>query len=56
VTLEIRFAEDGPGGGGVPEVYYVSKPRGIAGRVSLLPLQSTSTSFPVLLVCRYARY
>jgi hypothetical protein len=25
VTLEIRFAEDGPGGGGVPEVYYVSR-------------------------------
>lgn len=27
VTLEIRFAEDGPGGGGVPEVYYVSRAR-----------------------------
>jgi hypothetical protein len=25
VTLEIRLAEDGPGGGGVPEVYYVSR-------------------------------
>ena len=25
VTLEIRFAEDGPGGGCVPEVYYVSR-------------------------------
>ena len=30
VTLEIRFAEDGPGGGGVPEVYYVSRQRAIA--------------------------
>lgn len=29
VTLEIRFADDGPGGGGVPEVYYVSRRRAI---------------------------
>lgn len=36
VTLEIRFAEDGPGGGGVPEVYYVS--RGAIVHPYLFPL------------------
>jgi hypothetical protein len=30
VTLEVRFAEDEPGGGGVPEVYYVSRERATA--------------------------